>query len=126
MIFCDGGVGNRINSLISGIALAKYFNIDYCVYWPENNWCEAAFNDIFANKINFSNLSLSNFSGKLNESIVLLHDEIASNVLGVTFNSAYNFHSLEDFNIQVISQNRDIFFFRIIGAYKEIFFRIPV
>jgi len=111
MIFCDGGIANRINSLISGLTIANHFDLTYCVYWPENNWCEAAFDDIFTNKISFSNLSLSNFSGKLNECVMLLHDEIASNILGVTFNSAYKYHSLEDFNAQVINQGKDIFFY---------------
>lgn len=111
MIFCDGGIGNRINALISGLALARHFNLTYCVYWPENNWCQAGFSDIFKSKLVYSNLSIRNLVGSLEQSIVLLHDEIASNSLGINFNSAYQYTSLEDFSEKVLSENKEIFFY---------------
>lgn len=111
MVFCDGGIGNRINSLISGLALARHFNLSYCIYWPENNWCQAAFHDIFKNNVAVSHLSIKDLSGSLDQAVALLHDEIASNSLGIKFNSAYQYSSLEDFSEKVLSVQQEIFFY---------------
>ena len=46
-ILCDGGLGNRLNSLIGGILTAKKLNLDIHVSWPLNNWCRACFTDLF-------------------------------------------------------------------------------
>jgi hypothetical protein len=48
LIFCDGGLANRVNSLISGLAVTELLKLDHVVLWPRNNRCGAAFNDIFS------------------------------------------------------------------------------
>lgn len=110
-IFCDGGIGNRINSLTSGLVLAKQFNLQYCIYWPENNWCAASFSDIFKNEYPTSRVSIKDLHNQCGDAIVLLHDEIASTALNVTFNSAYGYESLEDFDAKVISTQKNIFYY---------------
>lgn len=111
MIFCDGGIGNRINSLISGLAIARHFNLTFCVYWPENNWCQAGFEDIFKNQFALSKKSIKDLTGQLSEAVVLLHDEIASNKLEVEFNSAYQYASTEDFHEKVLKSGRQVFYY---------------
>ncbi len=111
MIFCDGGIGNRINALISGLAIARHFKLAYCVYWPENNWCYASFSDIFENDFPVSNLSIKDLKHRLDDAIVLLHDDIASNSLSVEFNSAYQFASMQDFADKVLATDKPIFFY---------------
>lgn len=46
-IKCDGGFGNRYNSLLSGIVLARIFGLDYNVIWPKNNACMADPSSLF-------------------------------------------------------------------------------
>jgi len=111
MIFCDGGIGNRINSLISGLAIARIFDLQHCIYWPENNWCQAGFTDIFKNKMDFKNSSLTDLKGTLGNSVAMLHDEIASKNLGINFNSAYQYASLEDFADKVLNEKKEIFYY---------------
>jgi hypothetical protein len=111
MIFCDGGIGNRINSLISGLAIARHFKLAFCVYWPENNWCQAGFEDIFKNQFALSKKSIKDLTGQLSEAVVLLHDEIASNKLEVEFNSAYQYASTEDFHEKVLKSGRQVFYY---------------
>lgn len=111
MIFCDGGIGNRINALISGLAIARHFNLAYCVYWPENNWCSASFSDIFENNFPVSKLSIKDLKHGLDDAIVLLHDDIASNSLSVEFNSAYQYASMQDFADKVLTTDKPIFFY---------------
>ena len=110
-IFCDGGIGNRLNALLSGLAIARHFNLNHVVHWPVNNWCEAEYQDIFENKENISTLSLKNLAGQMNECKMLLHDEMASKSLGVEFSSAYAFESLDDFHQQVIQHPQAIFYY---------------
>jgi hypothetical protein len=46
-IYCDGGFGNRFNSLISGLFLAKACDREPLIIWPKTRWAEASFIDIF-------------------------------------------------------------------------------
>ncbi|CAK0749748.1 hypothetical protein CCP3SC1_180027 [Gammaproteobacteria bacterium] len=47
-IYCDGGFGNRFNGLISGLIIAEGSGLRPIVIWPVNNWCGAAYTEIFA------------------------------------------------------------------------------
>ena len=111
VIFCDGGIGNRINSLASGLALAKYFNLPYGIFWPINNWCAADYTDIFNSRHPIFSLTIKELRDKFSDAIVLLHDEIASKALNVSFNSAYEYESMSDFQSQVVSTNQHIFYY---------------
>lgn len=53
-IICDGGIGNRMNSLIAGLILSNKINRVPIVYWPLNNWCDCPFEDLFECNINLS------------------------------------------------------------------------
>ena len=50
-IYCDGGFGNRLFSLVSGVRLAYLFRRQPEVIWPCNNWCELAFEEIFKSNL---------------------------------------------------------------------------
>ena len=110
-IFCDGGFGNRLNALFSGIAIAKLFDLEVKVYWPRNNWCQAAFNEIFTNKFDVSELSLPDVAGTLKNTFCLLHDQIGADTLQVPFHSAYSYTSTDDFSVRGLSTSQDIFYF---------------
>ena len=111
IIFCDGGIGNRINALISGLAIAHKLGLSYRIHWPVNNWCAAPFASIFDNQEPISDLSISGLHGRLDDAQMLLHDEIASKALGVEFQSAYRFESLDDFANQCVTGGKSIFYY---------------
>ncbi len=54
-IFCDGGLGNRLNSLIGGLVIAETYSLSPVVCWPENNWCGCSFDDLFENNFLIDN-----------------------------------------------------------------------
>lgn len=110
-VFCDGGIGNRINALLTGLAIAQYFDLSYQIHWPVNNWCAAEFNDIFSNSENISTTSLKELRDQLTDSVMLLHDEIASECLNVSFASAYEYKTMDDFQEKVITAGKHIFFY---------------
>jgi len=111
IIYCDGGLGNRLNALLSGLAIVRYFNLDYIIHWPINQWCSAEYRDIFESDANISINSLTYFRGKLKDSIILLHDEIAANVLQIDFKSVYKYNSIEEFGEFAVLKGRDIFYY---------------
>ena len=110
-IFCDGGIGNRINALISGLALSDKFDIASTIYWPMNSWCGASFSDIFENDFDIHNDPLDALSGKFGHAKMLLHDEIGAQFLKVPFDSAYDYQSLEDFERRGLPSSGDLFFY---------------
>ena len=46
-ILCDGGLGNRIAGLLGGLITADRLKLEPLISWPRNNWCGAAFDDLF-------------------------------------------------------------------------------
>ena len=111
LIFCDGGFGNRLNTLVSGLALARLCNLQVQVYWPCNNWCQAAFADIFSADLPVSTLTLSALAGTLDDCISLLHDQLGADTLKLPFASAYAYASLEDFQQRAVATGKRIFYY---------------
>ena len=110
-IFCDGGFGNRLNTLLSGLALADLFALKATIYWPRNNWCQAGFSDIFTGAFDVSEQSLTVLAGTLDDAVVLLHDQQGADTLRVAFKSAYAYASAEDFSSQVLQTGKSIFYY---------------
>lgn len=119
-IFCDGGFGNRYNSLISGLALADNCGLKAKVYWPKNGSCEAGFADIFATNLVVSESSLLELAGTLGDAFCLLHDTLGSDTLRVSFHSAYDYRSTSEFAAKVIDKVERIFYYpALIPAWIE-------
>ena len=110
-IFCDGGIGNRINALISGLAIARHFELSYQIHWPINNWCAAAFEDVFESPQGISTLSIKDLHGQMGDALPLLHDEIAAQSLGIAFGSAYAYSSMEDFAAKALALHQTMFYY---------------
>ena len=111
IIFCDGGIGNRINALISGLAIARYFELSYQIHWPINNWCAAAFEDVFESPQSISTLSIKDLHGQMSDALPLLHDDIAAQSLGIAFGSAYAYSSMEDFAAKALALDQTMFYY---------------
>ena len=115
-VFCDGGIGNRINALVSGIAIAEHFQRAITVYWPVNSWCGAAFADIFDNAFDVRSDALDTLAGKFSDAKMMLHDAMGAQFLQVPFESAYDYQSMEDFAQRGLPEDRDIFLYPAIIA----------
>ena len=51
-IICEGGLANRLGSLLSGVHLSKLYSIPYKVWWPETSWCHCKYNTLFTSDDN--------------------------------------------------------------------------
>jgi len=115
-VFCDGGIGNRINALVSGIAIAESFQLTMTVYWPVNSWCGAAFADFFDNAFDVRTDALDTLAGKFTDLKMMLHDAMGAQFLQVPFESAYDYQSMQDFAQRGLPDNKDIFLYPAIIA----------
>jgi glycosyltransferase involved in cell wall biosynthesis len=61
-IYCDGGLGNRINALISGLVTARLTGLAPIVVWPPNNWCRARYVDLFTTPLTVIEKELAEFA----------------------------------------------------------------
>lgn len=73
VIYCDGGLGNRINSLIGGIYLAKSIKRKFQISWPINRWCGIPFEDIFNSTINADKRTILDFNSLKNNQLLIAH-----------------------------------------------------
>ncbi len=73
-IFCDGGLSNRINSLINGLVLAELVKYRATIVWPKNNRCGANYDEIFESNILSINLPLQSFTPIVSELSLWLHE----------------------------------------------------
>jgi len=72
IIFCDGGLGNRLGVLIGGILTAQQLNRTPILCWPENTWCGCSFNDLFTSEYEIINLNINDlFSQNINNKFII-------------------------------------------------------
>ncbi len=81
-VFCDAGLGNRINALAFGKHIAAKLGMEMVVYWPTNNWFGAEYQDIFENNVNVINQPIHLIDFKSMNCIGVLHDEIPRQFMG--------------------------------------------
>jgi|688.fasta_scaffold13289_10 hypothetical protein len=92
IIFCDGGLGNRLGALIGGMLTAEKLNRVPIICWPENTWCGCSFNDIFDSKYQTINLSINElFSKNINNKFILHENQTNINI-------KYYHHTIDTIN----------------------------
>lgn len=107
-IYCDGGFGNRFNGLISGLLLAEAAGIKPVVIWPRNNWCGAAFKDIFENDFEIIERELSTYVPEKNSYHFLMTEDHLG--MAVQYKSPLNLSTLSEATSYLKSNNKDVYF----------------
>ena len=74
IVFCDGGLSNRLNSLIFSLILREKYGKEWEISWPINNWCNANFNKLFSINMNVNLSTLSEYKNNENDYTLLLHE----------------------------------------------------
>jgi len=72
-IYCDGGFGNRFNSLVVGLLVAEVGNFKPVIFWPSTNWCRSLFKNIFKNDYVNNNQNLSYFKNNYKDHLFVMH-----------------------------------------------------
>jgi hypothetical protein len=72
IIFCDGGLGNRLGVLIGGILTAQKLDRTPILCWPENTWCGCSFDDLFDSEYQVINLDINKlFSQHIDDKFII-------------------------------------------------------
>lgn len=72
--YCDGGLGNRLGSLLGGLYLSKKLNYDYEIFWVNTRWCSCPFDDLFEPTLKFQEGTLTDIFSKNDSCLYLTHD----------------------------------------------------
>jgi len=81
-ILCDGGLGNRIAGLLGGLITADRLGLEPYVSWPWNNWCGAAFDDLFEpDGLPFDSRGVHDLIRSDSDDIFLLHENQTGAIL---------------------------------------------
>lgn len=59
IVMCDGGLSNRLNALVFALILRRRVGGDWRISWPVNNWCGAAFEQLFECELSHDELPLT-------------------------------------------------------------------
>jgi hypothetical protein len=104
IIFSDGGLGNRLNSLIGGLIAAKKLGCTPVICWPVNNWCGCSFEDLFVLNLEIIDKGINDIFLD-DDKIYLTHDTQP----GKVFNNKFD-HSVESLNI-IREMSQDIVYY---------------
>ncbi len=73
-VLCDGGLCNRLNALIFALILKRRFGGEWSISWPRNNWCGAAFGQLFIIPMPVDELTIEDYKARENRSLLLMHE----------------------------------------------------
>lgn len=73
-VLCDGGLSNRFNALIFALVLRDRFGGEWRISWPLNNWCGAAFDELWACDLPVDTLSIEHYKAHQDEHVLLMHE----------------------------------------------------
>jgi hypothetical protein len=74
VVLCDGGLGNRLNALLFALVLKAKYGHPWEIAWPLNNWCGAAFEQMFVTDLPVTRESILDFRERQNQYKLLMHE----------------------------------------------------
>lgn len=107
IIYCDGGLGNRINSLITGLALYDTGLFNKCsISWPASEHCMASFfNLLEINGIEVNENPLDGIKAENNKIKAVVQDKTDAELLSVSWHRAIDFSDREAFIDYIFSDS---------------------
>jgi len=115
-VLCDGGLANRLNTLLVALALKVHTNSAWGIAWPVNNWCGAPFEDLFEPMLPLSRNGLSYFKAQQDRYWQVFHEnQIQFDESRITYNKTLpDFESLCNL---VRTHQRIVYFHHLIPGY---------
>jgi len=119
-IHCDGGFGNRFNSLVVGLLICERGGFNPIISWPSTNVCRAFYDDIFEIQFEFNSNRLEDYSNSIDEFEFIMHDNQLS--WNASINSPYSFSTIHQVVSHYNNSSKDnLFYFNnLIPNYSDI------
>ena len=111
IIFSDGGLGNRLNSLIGGLVASEKLDCTPVICWPVNNWCGCSFEDLFVSNLEILDKGINDIFLD-DDKIYLTHDNQVGKVLKNKFD-----HSTETFELVRKMSEDIVYYYNKIPSY---------
>lgn len=105
IIFCDGGLGNRLGVLIGGLITSEVLKTTPIICWPQNNWCGCLFRDLFHSDIQVINDDINTLFISNLDNIFLIHE----NQTNIDLKKIYT-HSTGSIN-SILQLNEDVVYY---------------
>ena len=119
IIFCDGGLSNRLNSLIYGLILKNKYNQEWLMSWPVNNWCGSSFDKLFSINLNVHNNNLLYFKKIEELYLFIVHEnQIKLNEKNIKYTSSIN--SYQQFESILIKDKKIFYYNNLIPNFVKI------
>jgi hypothetical protein len=74
IIFCDGGLGNRLGVLVGGLIISKILQREPIICWPQNTWCGCSFESIFCVNIKNTQHNINELFSSYKNNLFLIHE----------------------------------------------------
>jgi hypothetical protein len=109
IIFCDGGLSNRLNSLIYGLILKNRYNQEWLMSWPVNNWCGISFDKLFSINMDVQKNNLLYFKKIEELYLFIVHEnQIKLNEKNIKYIN--NINSYQQFE-NILTKGKKIFYY---------------
>lgn len=109
IIFCDGGLSNRLNTLLFALVLREKFKISWELAWPINEWCGSSFENLFSIDFPVTDKNLSFYQQNESNFTLLMHENQAGfDESNIVYHSELN--KLEDYEF-ITSSTKPIFYY---------------
>lgn len=107
--FCDGGLGNRLNSLIGALILSDLINADSVIHWPENNWCGCKFEDLFNTEYEIKSDGVNKTTEDNMNNLFLIHEnQTRFNPVNVYTHSKYSIDIICQSDLDIVYYHNSI------------------
>ena len=109
IVFCDGGLSNRLNALIFALILKEKYQQPWEIAWPANNWCRARFEALFSTKLPLNQNDLSFYKNVSNKYSLVMHEN-QCDFPSELINFQSTFHCYDDY-AKLINYGKPIFYY---------------
>jgi len=117
-VLCDGGLCNRLNALIFALILKRKFGHDWTISWPQNNWCGASFESLFASPLAHDERTIEDYKAHEAGHLLLMHEnQIGFDAERLVLNSTLA--SYDDYRRHLDSGRSIVYFNNLLPAFVE-------
>jgi hypothetical protein len=110
VIFCDGGLCNRLNTLLFGLILQKKMGGTWELSWPVNEWCGVDFEELFIINMPTNTKPLDYYKKNEKDYLLIMHENQAQfNEENIIYHSSLN--TLEDYQKVLLETSRPLFYY---------------